>query len=43
MASKNKKYTCKSCKYNKSGFCTKRNMNKLTTINRCNLKIERNA
>lgn len=38
--SKNKKYTCKKCKHNKSGFCIIRHMNKLTTINKCNLKEE---
>ena len=41
MAAKRKKYFCKSCKHNKSGLCIIRHMQNLTTIRRCEFKIER--
>lgn len=40
---KRKRYLCKSCKYNESGFCILRHLNKLTNITRCEHKIERSA
>ena len=41
MAAKRKKYFCKSCKHNKSGLCIIRHMQNLTTIRRCEFKVER--